>query len=136
MQVSHKYKERNEERIRDNHRRYCAKKRKHDPMYRILANLRSRISCALKNGYKSNRTETLIGCSILQLADHLSEHFQPGMSMENYGQWHVDHKTPCAFFDLSKSTQQRKCFNYTNLQPLWAKDNLRKGSKLLYEVTK
>ena len=63
--------------------------------------------------------------------DHLEKQFQPGMSWDNHGYdgWHVDHIRPCASFDLTDEEQVRKCFHYTNLQPLWAKDNLRKGSE-------
>ena len=58
------------------------------------------------------------------------------MSWDNYGLhgWHVDHIKPCASFDLSKPIEQRKCFNFNNLQPLWAIDNLRKGSKIKKEI--
>ena len=51
------------------------------------------------------------------------------MSWNNYGEWHVDHIKPCAKFDLSEEEQQKKCFNYKNLQPLWGEDNLKKGDK-------
>ena len=51
------------------------------------------------------------------------------MSWGNYGKWHVDHIRPCASFNLVNEEEQKKCFHYTNLQPLWAKDNLSKGSK-------
>jgi len=51
------------------------------------------------------------------------------MSWDNYGEWHVDHKRPCASFDLSKLKEQRVCFHYMNLQPLWAAENLSKGTK-------
>jgi len=52
------------------------------------------------------------------------------MNFDNYGKWHLDHIKPCASFDLSKPEEQQKCFHYTNLQPLWAKDNLTKGAKI------
>jgi HNH endonuclease. len=53
------------------------------------------------------------------------------MSWDNYGRdgWHIDHIRPCASFDLTDPEQQRQCFHYTNLQPLWAADNIRKGAK-------
>lgn len=51
------------------------------------------------------------------------------MSWENYGEWHIDHIKPCSSFDLSDPKQQKECFNYTNLQPLWAIDNLKKSYK-------
>jgi hypothetical protein len=58
------------------------------------------------------------------------------MSWGNYGLhgWHVDHIIPCASFDLTDPEQQRQCFHYTNLQPLWAEDNLRKSDKLPHEL--
>ena len=73
----------------------------------------------------------LIGCSLEELKKHLESQFKPGMSWKNRGRngWHIDHIKPCASFDLSKSEEQHKCFHYSNLQPLWAKENLRKGIK-------
>jgi hypothetical protein len=60
---------------------------------------------------------------------YLESKFEPGMSWGNYGYrgWHVDHIVPCALFDLSKPAHVRRCFHFSNLQPLWAQDNLRKG---------
>jgi hypothetical protein len=57
--------------------------------------------------------------------------FLEGMSWDNYGKWHIDHIRPCSSFDLSDTEQQKICFNYKNLQPLWAEDNLRKGAKVI-----
>lgn len=77
------------------------------------------------------RTKNLLGCSIKFLKKHLESQFKLGMSWDNYGLygWHVDHIRPCASFDLSKPEEQRKCFHYTNLQPLWAEENNRKRAK-------
>ena len=106
---------------------YITKKLRIDKTLRILFNLRSRIYKVLKGNPKLSTTTKLIGCSIDKLKHHLESKFTKGMSWSNYGTWHIDHIKPCASFDLSKPSEQRKCFNYKNLQPLWAKDNLSKG---------
>ena len=69
----------------------------------------------------------LIGCEVDYLMYYIQSKFTKGMNWNNYGKWHIDHIKPCCSFDLSKASEQRKCFHYTNLQPLWAKDNLSKG---------
>lgn len=71
----------------------------------------------------------LIGCTVEQLRIHLEDQFLPGMSWENYGEWEVDHRRPCGSFDLREEAQQRECFHYSNLQPMWAPDNASKGAK-------
>jgi len=90
--------------------------------------LRSRVYRVLKGDLKSAPTLTLLGCSIEYLKRYIERLFLPGMSWDNYGVhgWHIDHKRPCCTFDLSKPEEQRACFHYTNLQPLWAKDNWTK----------
>jgi len=102
-----------------------------DINFRLRSYLRKRIWDALKNNFKSANTMKLIGCTIEFLKQHLEKQFKQGMSWSNYGSWHVDHIRPCASFDLSKPSEQRKCFHYTNLQPLWAKENLIKRDKLI-----
>jgi hypothetical protein len=97
--------------------------------FKIICYLRNRIYYAIKNNSKFKSTLELLGCSIKKLKEHLQEQFTNDMSWSNYGKWHIDHIKPCASFDLSKPSEQRKCFNYTNLQPLWAKENLSKGTK-------
>ncbi len=72
----------------------------------------------------------LIGCSIEHLKNHLEVQFDDGMSWANYGLWHVDHILPCALFDLSKEEEQKLCFCFENLQPLWKFDNWSKGAKV------
>ena len=75
----------------------------------------------------------LVGCTPKEFVNHMESKFQAGMSWKNRGLrgWHIDHKIPCKYFQLTKEEEIRKCFHYTNLQPLWAKDNLSKGCKLI-----
>jgi len=128
-----KYREKNKDEIRK--KQYIRKKERllFDVNFKIKENLRHRIYSVLYNKYnKSNSTSKLIGCSLKELKDHLESQFKEGMSWDNYGKngWHIDHILPCALFDLTDPEQQRKCFHYTNLQPLWAADNLSKGAKI------
>lgn len=98
---------------------------------RLARNLRSRLRLALQaqRAKKNWNTLTLTGCSPQELVAHLESLFTDGMSWDNYGKWHVDHKEPCASFDLRLLNQQQRCFHYTNLQPLWEVDNLGKAGK-------
>ena len=103
---------------------------KTDYNFKMKHQLGTRIRKAL-GGYnkKSKKTVGLLGCTIEEFWIHLEKSFKPGMTRENYGKWHVDHIRPCASFDLSKPEEQAKCFHYTNLQALWAHENLCKGAK-------
>ena len=100
-----------------------------DKQYKLRVLLRNRILKALKGSQKSDHTIQLLGCSINTLQIHLEKLFQSGMTWSNHGKWEIDHIRPCASFDLNDPKQQIECFHYTNLQPLWAKDNRFKGSK-------
>jgi len=106
-----------------------------DPQFRLRKSLRARLRKALKGKTKSASTMVFLGCTITHLKDYLSMRFQPGMTWENQGEWHVDHMIPCASFDLTDPEQQRRCFHYTNLQPMWAKENISKGDTILYNRT-
>lgn len=94
---------------------------------------RSRIRCLVKNciishgGRKAAKTEEYLGCTVAECRAHLESLFLPGMSWDNHGEWHIDHIRPCASFDFSDQEQIKECMHYTNLQPLWAKDNLSKS---------
>ena len=69
----------------------------------------------------------LVGCTLAELCTHLETQFVDGMSWDNRKDWHIDHIRPCGSFDLTDPEQQAQCFHYTNLQPLWARDNLEKS---------
>jgi len=96
-----------------------------------LTILRGRIYDVLRGHNKSNSTKNMLGCTIEEFWIHLEKTFKPGMTRENHGLWHVDHIKPCASFDLTKPEEQAKCFHYTNLQALWAHENLSKKDKIL-----
>lgn len=115
------------------HNEYMKKRAQRDPGFRIMLALRARARYAVRahgDGTKAAKTMELIGCSVPHLREHLERQFSDGMSWGNYGDWHIDHIKPCASFDLTKEDQQKACFNYKNLQPLWAEDNMKKGSRL------
>lgn len=97
----------------------------------MLRALRARMYFSVTNGIKCDKTVALIGCDIETLKKHIEGMFSVGMNWDNYGRngWHIDHIKPCAKFDLSNEIEQRECFHYTNLQPLWEPDNCKKGAK-------
>ncbi|KKM66622.1 hypothetical protein LCGC14_1479420 [marine sediment metagenome] len=107
------------------------KKLQTDVNFRLRCYLSRNVRRALKNQScrKNTKTMQLLNCSILDLKQYLKNKFTKGMSWKNYGKWHIDHIKPCSLFDLSDTLEQKKCFHYTNLQPLWAKDNFKKGAK-------
>ena len=124
------YREKNSERLKEKDRLYAKNVRRKNPQNRIKENIRRRMLLALKNNSKSLSLENLLGCEIKFLIQYLEKKFVKGMTLRNHGKWHIDHIKPCASFDLSKLSEQKKCFYYKNLQPLWAKDNLSKGAKI------
>lgn len=126
-----------------------------DPLFALSRTLRRRFTDALKNQCCNKNTSALklLGCTIPELKQHLELKFLSGMTWENRGpgflqkggkpildengmtilinQWNIDHIVPCASFNLSNLEQQKRCFHYSNLQPLWARDNISKGTKIL-----
>ena len=110
---------------------YVKQRLKTDSTFRLIHNLRGRILAAIKNNHKSTHTLELLGCTPEEVKTHLENQFQKGMTWDSYGfyGWHIDHIIPLASFDLEDPKEQKKAFHYTNLQPLWAEDNLKKETK-------
>ena len=99
------------------------------PEFKLANNIRKQVCKALSRNQKSCKSFDLIGCSPLDLRQHLEQHFDSRMSWENYGSyWHVDHIRPLASFDLSDPDQQKRAFHWSNLQPLSASENRKKGA--------
>lgn len=127
-QRSKKWEQDNQERKRVRQNEYRKKRRDTDKSFKITELLRKRTWDALNGNSKSGTTIEMLSCPIQQFLDHLESQFTPKMSWSNQGvYWHIDHIIPCSRFDLSKQTEQKKCFNYRNLRPLKADQNKAKG---------
>lgn len=111
---------------------YIRRRKEMDKNFKLFSVLRDRIKKAIKNAYgeKAYSSKELLGVDIETVREHLESQFTEGMSWDNYGKWHIDHIRPCTSFDLTDTKQQKECFHYTNLQPLWAEDNFRKRDKI------
>lgn len=110
------------------------KRKREDPNFKMCCTLRRRLHHALKGNTKSASTFKLLGTTVEHLRQHLEAQFLPGMNWKNHGRgndkWVVDHMMPCASFDLTQEDQQRQCFHWTNLQPLWDPDNREKSDEV------
>jgi len=114
------------------------KRKNHNPSYFVIEIARCRIRSVLKQKSvkKTSLTYQYIGCDANTLREWIESQFQDGMTWENRGGkdgWHIDHKVPCDYFDFNDFEQQKICFNYRNLQPLWGKDNLKKHTTLPHD---
>lgn len=105
-------------------------RRKEDILYKLADSIRSRTKKSLnhKSWKKTTKFYEYIGCNLIELKTHLESQFKNNMSWKNYGEWHIDHIIPLS----SAKTKEElyKLCHYTNLQPLWAIDNLRKGNRI------
>lgn len=106
-------------------------KKRENVTLRMISNLRSRIVQFMKSKkiHKDNKTLDLVGCSTEFLREYLERQFKDGMSWDNYGSWHIDHITPLSSANCTEDIN--KLCHYTNLQPLWAYENLSKGNKII-----
>jgi hypothetical protein len=104
-------------------------RRAEDPVYRLKCNMRSLIGLYIrKKGFRKNSgTEQILGCSFEELKQHLESQFKEGMSWENRSEWHIDHIIPISY---GQTEEEILALNhYTNLQPLWAEENIAKGNR-------
>lgn len=131
-------------RYRDNNRdkinAYQRNRKQNDPDFKIRELLRHRMLRVLKEqkSIKSCNTMELLGGTLEDARSHIESQFKEGMTWENHGNngWHIDHIIPCSSFDLTDPEQQKKCFHYKNLQPLWWRENLSKGNKVTQYITR
>lgn len=107
---------------------------KKDPMFKLKGDIRTMIRLSVKNRtnysfIKTKSTEEILGCSIDEFIEYLQNKFEDGMTLENHGLWHIDHVIPLS--TAKNEEDVYKLCHYTNLQPLWAEDNLKKSNKIL-----
>ncbi len=102
-----------------------------DPAFKLMMNLRRRVRLALKGNSKSAATQELLGICVDECRKYIEAQFTEAMTWQNI---HVDHIVPCASFNLTDPEQQRQCFHYTNLQPLFAKENLSKSATVTQQA--
>lgn len=127
---SKEYKKTNKDKINEYRKEYQRNRRKTDPLFKLAINLRNRTSIAFRrNGYtKNTKTQEMLGVDWEIVKQHIETQFTKGMNWDNQGQWHIDHIIPLA----SAKTEEELIglCHYTNLQPLWAEDNLSKSDKI------
>ncbi|HUX62015.1 MAG TPA: hypothetical protein VMV32_11935 [Ignavibacteriaceae bacterium] len=119
---------------------YCARRRRYiknritnDIDYRIKKNMRMRITQSVNGTKLYKHSIDLLGCSIEEVRNHIESQFKKGMTWDNWGVfgWHIDHIIPISSFDFTKKEDQYRCWHYTNLQPLWWKENVMKADNII-----
>lgn len=126
------YREVNKKKLLTHNLAYVKERRKIDVQFKLSLSLRARLNKAVRGNYKGGSAVKDLGCSIEELKRYLESKFQDGMTWDNWkiNGWHIDHIKPLASFDLTDRNQFIQACHYTNLQPLWAKENLLKGDKV------
>lgn len=125
------YCKKNKEKINENRRQYLKKRKQADSFFKFNCNVRNLITNSFTRGTnqfrKNAKSEYILGCTIEEFRNYIESKFTEGMNFENYGKWHLDHIKPLA----SATTEEEIIIlnHYTNFQPLWAADNIAKGSK-------
>lgn len=121
----------NYQKLRDRKNKRAKERRENDPIYNLINRMRCRLRKYLKkiNITKKNRTFEIVGCTPEFLKEYLEKQFKDGMTWDNRNLWHIDHIIPLS----SAQTEEElyKLCHYTNLQPLWVEENLKKSNKIL-----
>lgn len=138
VEKTRKWVEQNRERHREWSRRHRKVRLAADPAFKASVAIRRRFYMALRNqvydgwNIRSGEAVRLLGCTMAEFVQHIESLWTDGMAWDNWTRdgWHIDHIIPLSAFDLSDAEQIKAACHYTNLRPLWAKDNLRKGAKV------
>lgn len=124
--------EKNKLRILEYRKKRQKQRRRTEPKFKFNESMSSGIYKALKGNKNGRKWESFVNYDIQQLMRHLEKLFMPGMSWENYGQWHIDHIIPISAFNFEKpeDIDFKRCWDLENLRPLWAHQNAKKHSSL------
>lgn len=125
------WRDKNRERFNEYRRKYKKSKRESDPLFKLRHNLSNRTSAAFRNRRwnKNSKTQEMLGADYETVFNHIESRFKHGMTWDNFGEWQIDHITPLASAETEK--ELIKLCHYTNLQPLWAEENISKGNKII-----
>jgi hypothetical protein len=130
------YREKNMDKIRKTKRDYERYRKASDPAYKLISNFRTAIYQVLKenNVEKNKHYFDILKYTPEELISHLEKQFTDSMTWENYGEWHVDHRMPISSFVFESVDDDSfmKCWSLDNLQPMWGKENITKGDKIIY----
>lgn len=130
-QYSKKYYQEHKTELNKRNNEYKKQRRNNDPVYKMKSAIRNLLNCVFSQRIgikKRHHTEEILGCTIEEFIKYIQSKFQEGMTLENHGEWHIDHIIPIS--SAKTEDEVLKLNHYTNLQPLWAEDNLKKGSKI------
>jgi len=131
-----KYRQEHREQINKLRRKYERERKRKDPKFHLDGNMATAIWLALKGKKFGASWETLVGYTLEKLMQRLSVNFKKGMSFENYGEWHIDHRKPKSLFKYKtvENKEFKSCWSLVNLQPLWASDNKKKSNHYINMV--
>jgi hypothetical protein len=126
-------KEKNKKKHNEYAKKYTKERKINDPIFKLKCNIRRNISMSFRkanNQFRKNaKTEIILGCTIEEFIKYIQSKFTKGMTLENNGKWHFDHIIPLATAKTEEDVIRLN--HYTNFEPLWAKDNLSKGDKII-----
>jgi hypothetical protein len=133
-QYNVEYTEINSEKVLGYRYGYSSKRKKYDPEYKLTINIRNLIYMSFKNTLKGTykkgkKTESILDCTLKEFTQHLQSLFTEGMTLENHGEWEIDHIVPIS--SAKNEEEIYKLNHYTNFQPLWKEDNRKKSNKML-----
>ena len=130
-QKAKEYRQVNKDKLAAWAKEYRAERKQKDPVYAMTIRIRSLINVKLyTKGYtKRSKTYEILGCDYAEFVAHIESQFSEGMTWENRNLWHLDHKIPVAHAKTEEEVLRLN--HYTNIRPMWANDNLKKGARLL-----